>query len=139
MGVEVKRLAMRRFFRYRRERSSEMEEAMYRFDTAIRDAVSARPVTCPIPFPAPATYYRPDQIREVPEELRGLVALQYEVGIHEDFQVNAPRFEEGCAIATVAETAVRDAFQCPPGTNIGFHADWKVIVVRPDDQHRYIP
>lgn len=112
---------------------------MYRFDTAIRAAVAARPVTCPIPFPAPEAYFRPDQVKEVPEELRGLVALQYAVGRHEDFQVNAPRFKEGCAVAVLAETAVRDAFQCPPGTNIGFHADWKVLVVLPEDQRRYIP
>jgi hypothetical protein len=109
-----------------------------RLDLMVHAALKSVRLECPIKSPVPAEYYRPDQIKEVPQEWRSLVALMHEIRKDKEFNVNGKRFDEYCALKTLTEAIVRDALECPYGTGIGFHADWKILTVLPQDQVGYV-
>lgn len=107
-----------------------------RLDLLVDAAFHSIRIVCPISQSAP--HYRPDQILDVPDRLRSLVALVHELGDVPECDVNGKRFPDYCALKTLTEALVRDALGCPFGTNVAFFADWKVVAVLPQDQIRYV-
>ncbi len=91
-------------------------------------------VTCPFSCEAPVEWYRKNQVKKVPEHIRGVVALLGNMRTESPYRVGEEGFDDYVTYKSFVEILVCGAIGAPPHTNIGFYAEWDMVVVLPQDQ-----